>query len=481
MRTTSLAALLLLSLLLLLPAAAQESTPETTPPVTAAPAATAEATAPVTAAPERTAEPTPPPGSTTYTVRAGETLFRIARRFGVSTPALAAANGITNINLIFAGQQLIIPPAGTTPPAPTATPTTAAPTATRPAATATSAPGTTPAPVTATVTPTPAPGTQTYTVVTGDTLFRIAVRFGTTVNALAQANNLSNPNRIFAGQRLIIPAPGTGSAPAGSSAPAIPGNVFARGIEVFIEGQDVNAIATQAVQLGVTWVKITVNWRRLEVTEGSPDFTQLDAAVAAFDRAGLNVMLTLTGAPDWARPSATDFVKSLTEQYGPPDDLADFATFAGAVATRYAGRVQAYEIWSEPNLRRNWIDAAARLVDVRNADGTTTQVPDAPLARARYIDLLRPAAAAIRTADPAAQIVSAGLAPTGLNDFYNAIADQVFLAALIDQGVVQLVDAIGAQVDGFGNPPDATCCNASPGVDNFFDRPNFYFPPDAAR
>jgi LysM repeat protein len=50
----------------------------------------------------------------------------------------------------------------------------------------------------------------TYTVQYGDTLYWIAVRFNTTVSALAQANNIANPNLIFAGQTLVIP---TGTQP----------------------------------------------------------------------------------------------------------------------------------------------------------------------------------------------------------------------------------------------------------------------------
>ena len=50
-----------------------------------------------------------PAGSTTYTVQLGDTLFAIAVRYGIKVNALAQANNITNINLIYEGQNLIIP------------------------------------------------------------------------------------------------------------------------------------------------------------------------------------------------------------------------------------------------------------------------------------------------------------------------------------------------------------------------------------
>jgi len=69
-----------------------------------------------------------------------------------------------------------------------------------------------PSPTPVQVVPTAAPpspavtGGCYYVVLRGDTLFSIARRFGTTIGAITQANGLSNPNYIRAGQRLIIPS-----------------------------------------------------------------------------------------------------------------------------------------------------------------------------------------------------------------------------------------------------------------------------------
>ena len=49
------------------------------------------------------------------------------------------------------------------------------------------------------------PAGRSYTVLRGDNLYRIALRFGTTVQALVQANNIADPDRICVGQVLCIP------------------------------------------------------------------------------------------------------------------------------------------------------------------------------------------------------------------------------------------------------------------------------------
>ena len=53
--------------------------------------------------------------------------------------------------------------------------------------------------------PTRVPAAQTYIVVSGDTLSRIAARYGVTVQAIAAANGIADPSRIRVGQVLKIP------------------------------------------------------------------------------------------------------------------------------------------------------------------------------------------------------------------------------------------------------------------------------------
>lgn len=143
--------------------------PQATEPVgtpTTAPQATetipsASPTPTATSAPS----PTATPEVTVHVVSFGETLFSIAQAYGVTLDALIAANGLTYSSLIYVGQELVIPRAGEV---------------------------------------TPVAG-EVYLVQYGDTLFSIAQAYGTTVEALAEANGLTYPYTIYLGQSLVIP------------------------------------------------------------------------------------------------------------------------------------------------------------------------------------------------------------------------------------------------------------------------------------
>jgi LysM repeat protein len=124
-------------------------------------------------APTATPTATPTPGQTViYVVQTGDTLYSIARRFGVTVAAIAQINNISNTRYIQVGQRLLIPRTGYVTPVPQ--------------------------------TPTPQPGPVVYIVQRGDTLYSIARRYGTTVEAIAIQNHIVNPSLIYAGQRLVI-------------------------------------------------------------------------------------------------------------------------------------------------------------------------------------------------------------------------------------------------------------------------------------
>ncbi len=155
------------------------------------------------------AAPEPAPSADGYVVKAGDTLNAIAARYGVSTSALARANGIRNINRIYVGQRLVIPGRSVS-----------------------TAPATGSAPATATG--------GVYIVQRGDTLSRIAARYGTTVQALMSINNIANPDRIWVGQRIAI-AKGAAGAPAATKPSTSTGAMSGRWIDVNLSQQRLTA------------------------------------------------------------------------------------------------------------------------------------------------------------------------------------------------------------------------------------------------
>jgi spore germination protein len=96
-----------------------------------------------------------------YVVQSGDTLFTIARKTGATVDAIQNVNQLPNPGQLVVGQTLLIP--------------------------------------------TPPVEALRYTAQRGDTLYLIAGNFNTTVNAIVQANNIPDPNRIQAGMALTIP------------------------------------------------------------------------------------------------------------------------------------------------------------------------------------------------------------------------------------------------------------------------------------
>ncbi|MEP7293488.1 MAG: LysM peptidoglycan-binding domain-containing protein [Chloroflexota bacterium] len=309
--------------------------------------------------------------------------------------------------------------------------------------------------------PTATPESFTYVVQLNDTLGAIAFRNRTSVGAIMRLNNLQSSEMIIVGQPLLIPVrstPTPAPAPTEMAISVLPVDnppaeadlsMFDYGIEADFDGQDVSSIVAQINGLGMHWAKLRLSWRALQPNAGSIDYTQLDAIIDGLNAGDLNVLLTITNAPDWARSSALE--------NGPPDDFGTYAAFVSEIAARYVGRVKAYEIWHEPNLRREWNSGAH------------------PVSADSYADLLRGAYAAIKASDPGATVVSAGLAPTGFNDGINALDDRLYLARLYQVGLTQISDAVGAHPFGFANPADILCCQAAPGVTTHFEHPSFYF------
>lgn len=142
----------------------------------------------------------PTPTATSYTVRSGDTISRIAARHGVATRDVLAANGLGWSSIIYPGQRITIP-GGAALDVENASSTTPAP--------ATPAPST-PAPPPAASAPAPStPSGYRYTIVRGDTVSGIAARFGVSTRSVLEANGLTASSVIYAGRTLVIPGVAT--------------------------------------------------------------------------------------------------------------------------------------------------------------------------------------------------------------------------------------------------------------------------------
>lgn len=147
-----------------------------------------------------------------------------------------------------------------------------------------------------------------------------------------------------------------------------------------------------------------VDWQSLEPNKGQWQFERLDHYVALAKQHDTNILLPFGRGPRWAlaRP----------QEYGSePRNLDDWRTYVRTVVTRYKGRIQAYEIWNEPNLKDFWT-------------GTTDQM----------LTLTKEASQIIHSVDPHAIVVS----PSATADF-----GLPWLAEFLKKGGGQYVDVIG--------------------------------------
>jgi hypothetical protein len=200
-------------------------------------------------------------------------------------------------------------------------------------------------------------------------------------------------------------------------------------MQVFLFWQE--EIADRDLQLvqdaGFSWVKQEFAWREIEgAGKGEFDWSRTDRIMDQIDAHGLKVIVRLGVQPEWAGGGYPEV--------GPPNNLQDFADFVTAVATRYKGRIDAYQVWNEPNLAREW----------------GNRPPNA----AEYTEMLKVSYQAIKAVDPYPIVISAGMAPTTRNDDV-ARPDIYYIQEMYDAGGSAYFDALGAHGPGYASPPEA--------------------------
>jgi hypothetical protein len=259
--------------------------------------------------------------------------------------------------------------------------------------------------------------------------------------------------------RLSATAPAVVLSPAASSTPThtptvtpTPTTTPVPKPHLGVQGQFIGPEGAKGIQsaanLGVGWIKQQIDWNSVEYERGKYRWDEIDQVVAEAEKHGLKILFSVARAPGFSRPEPV-------EEDGPPSDFSIFRDFMHALSTRYQGRVAAYELWNEPNLKREW----------RGFD----------LSAARFVELIRAGAEGVRAGDPNAIIISGAPAVTGIDDGVDAIDDRRFLREMIAAGAGDLVDAIGAHPYGAANPPDERAADAAHSRSGYNNHPSFFF------
>lgn len=182
-------------------------------------------------------------------------------------------------------------------------------------------------------------------------------------------------------------------------------------------------------EAGFTWCKVNFGWRDIEgAAKGVFDWSRTDRIVETANYEKIDLLVRIDHQPAWA---GGGFPIN-----GPPDRPQDLADFLTALASRYKGRIRAYEVWNEPNLAREW---GGKLPD-----------PGA------YVKLLKLAYQAIKAADPGAMVISAGLTPTGTWNNESRPDDWYLESMYIAMGGKSdgYFDVLGVHGAGYKSPPE---------------------------
>lgn len=221
------------------------------------------------------------------------------------------------------------------------------------------------------------------------------------------------------------------------------------GINVFlqkeVEEPKIRAMLAMIRDAGFVWLRQEFTWEDLEVDgrgqftdsrndldgDGVPDtldaWAKYDRIVDLTEEYGLRLLVRLSNPPSWSRSDPN------TTAEAPPDNFQDFVNFAAAVAQRYQGRIQHYQIWNEPNIYPEWGEAFAD--------------PEA------YTDMLCRTYEALKAIDPNIVIVSAAIAPTISLDGYYGLQDVIYLQRMYDAGAADCFDVLAAQGYGLRSGP----------------------------
>jgi hypothetical protein len=235
--------------------------------------------------------------------------------------------------------------------------------------------------------------------------------------------------------------------------PPIGGGGLTLGMNVFLEKEPDRANVVRSVQMlkdgGVTFVRQSFPWQDIEpqpgyyVQNGQSSWAKYDFIVDQLSQAGIGIMARVDTIPQWARPQTDDF-KAYDK--GPPQDFNNYANFVGAIAARYKGRINHFQVWNEPNLNGEW--------------------GGKPISPEQYGVLLKYTAEKVKAVSPTALIVTAGLAQTTEDGVEtNNLNELDFIDRLYKSGAKPYFDILSVMDYGLGDSPEDR--RVAPGRTNF--------------
>jgi len=145
-----------------------------------------------------------------------------------------------------------------------------------------------------------------------------------------------------------------------------------------------------------------VSWPQVETARGVYDFSLLDQYVALAEQHNVKIIYCLGNTPQWGSTDPNHVgTQELPGATASPTNIQDWKDYVNTVATRYKGKIDAYEIWNEVDLSGYWTGSVSQMVQ-----------------------MVQTAYQTIKQADPAAIVLSpslvAGNGKQYMKDFFNA-------------------------------------------------------------
>ncbi|MEM8532900.1 MAG: hypothetical protein AAGF95_18780 [Chloroflexota bacterium] len=218
---------------------------------------------------------------------------------------------------------------------------------------------------------------------------------------------------------------------------------------------DRERILTLADAASFDWVRQQISWADIEgPNPGEYAWDEVDNIINDVAAHGeLKLLVSVVRSPEFEEPL-------YNPTGGLPDDPTAFGNFIQAMAERYGNKIDAYEIWNEPNLA--W-ENGGRVV---------------PEDAGTYVELLIESFNRIKAVSPEAYVIAAPPSSTGVTDPANAVADETYFREMYSyrDGIIKdYFDAQGVHPGGSANPPDTLFPENPSTADGWTTDPTFYF------